>query len=529
MLNNLLNNLCCFVFKDKMKIIQHGKGEGILLPSIFVDLTLDGIEDIISISLNNSTIRAYDGLTYQQLWNYTVVNSEIISIPIPGYYNDDKIPDIMIKHQIGPGFPLYYYSITTILNGKNGKSLFDEPIKDSANGQMSGIILSVDGFGNDWFLHWSSNCLGNNIVNEKYSFLHGQTLLSQSRANLCKLRFNSTLNMKLLAMSQHVGPPGQSLYSSDEWKKIEFNNSDKLRQYSNDNNDKNTVPLVAQRSPIIKNLEMDMGDPDKQNKQIIVDEGGDYYIPNKNDKNSELYEPYSIGLSSIEKKIDSNNNYQVNQDWNDNINNIPIDKYEMSYNDDTSHLETPQDEPEFDNDNKYNFMNNKRKKRIRNLRKKRYDNVLDDKNIRQPPTGILLPSFNTKNNNKNTIDLIFSTYWLPSSEVSLVLLQKDIDCVRIKEEKLNINKLDIEKNENIIAECLAERGINYKHYKDEIDERENRRFSLGQMTIYRIKLQCVCPDDMLTGQTCRDISSKQSWSAHMGNTGNGYFRPNYNK
>lgn len=32
------------------------------------------------------------------------------STPAPGYYNDDAIPDFLIKYAHGPGFPLYYHS-----------------------------------------------------------------------------------------------------------------------------------------------------------------------------------------------------------------------------------------------------------------------------------------------------------------------------------------------------------------------------------------------------------------------------------
>ena len=35
------------------------------------------------------------------------------STPAPGFYNDDAIPDFMIKFAHGPGFPIYYYSEVT--------------------------------------------------------------------------------------------------------------------------------------------------------------------------------------------------------------------------------------------------------------------------------------------------------------------------------------------------------------------------------------------------------------------------------
>jgi hypothetical protein len=32
------------------------------------------------------------------------------SAPTPSYYNDDDVPDFLVKYQNGPGFPVYYSS-----------------------------------------------------------------------------------------------------------------------------------------------------------------------------------------------------------------------------------------------------------------------------------------------------------------------------------------------------------------------------------------------------------------------------------
>jgi len=32
------------------------------------------------------------------------------STPAAGYYNDDDVPDFLIKNAFGPGFPVYYHS-----------------------------------------------------------------------------------------------------------------------------------------------------------------------------------------------------------------------------------------------------------------------------------------------------------------------------------------------------------------------------------------------------------------------------------
>lgn len=213
-----------------------------MLPPILVDVTLDGIEDIVA-AMFNSTIIVYNGLTFEPIWNYTVPNSEIISIPIPGYYNDDNIPDFMVKHQIGSGFPTYYYTVATIIDGKTGKSLLEKPIEDSLSREMSGLSVTVEGFGNDWFLHWSVDCLNYEGIKEKYQFLRSEDFISESRADVCKLRFNSTLITNLYALSQHVGPPGISLYFSEDWKSLEYNNSMDVRIELPEN-----TPFVSEQS-----------------------------------------------------------------------------------------------------------------------------------------------------------------------------------------------------------------------------------------------------------------------------------------
>ncbi|XP_034935073.1 uncharacterized protein [Chelonus insularis] len=477
-----------------LKTLQHGSG--ILLAPILVDVTLDGTADIIVSSLN-SKITAYDGLTFELIWNYTVPDSKVISIPIPGYYNDDSIPDIMVKHQIDP-----IYSLSTILDGRTGKPLLEEPIKDSGNGQMSGLSLSVDGSGNDWFLYWSANCLNHDNMEYRYHFSQGQTLLSVSHANLCRLKFNTTLNTRLMAMSQHIGPPGQSLYFSKDWKSVELNNSidyqfkksenrfDSILSTDEINNGMENGPMMAQQSSNILRINsvkdekypivVDNDDDDDGNdkKNIYSNYGTDFKPKMSNDFPDDELDWNTLRLE---------NNVRYNEPSNDNL------KHEIEQNEfvDASLLE--------------------RKKR--NL-----DSEINQSIQRQPQTGLILPSL-SNNSNKVSVDLIFSTYWLPPSKVSL--LQQDLECIRIKEEKA-MRKLTLYERENNIEECLADRGINYQSYKEKI---RNENTNFGQMTVYRIKLECICPDDLLSGQSCKNISIHQRWPAHLGQSGDGYFLP----
>ncbi|CAL1683905.1 unnamed protein product [Lasius platythorax] len=727
----------------QLRKLSHNTGKDALLPPILIDITSDGIEDIIA-AMFNSTIMAYNGSTFEPIWNYTVPNSEVISIPIPGYYNDDDIPDFMIKHQIGAGFPTYYYTVATIIDGRNGQPLLEKPIEDSLSRQMSGLSITVDGFGNDWFLHWSADCLNYEGIKEKYQFLKGQSLVSQTRADLCQLRFNSTLTMRLLALSQHVGPPGVSLYFSEDWKSLEFNNSIDPRKEAEKYLDAHhrleimdtyaDIPLVSERSPkihknhqkgsifkhkdnllaeigkydsdavydenfdefknhkkqsfveddIIKNLDIDRVWKQNNNKwtEDNVQSNKEYNSLYKNDNNNnedgeqdidylqaevreqrsaEIKDPNFINISYegyISKKINDfvipseliqrnsrlNNEdinvkkkrgmEKINDKGNDSmskidmmnmsltnistlkpdekistmlsnksnvktitmqsvlntsvitsesikINNTNLD-FEMPK---ITHTEAPSvmrsqiitghqattskvvDVTQQKQIYKHSFLNivqdadddtsiekvfkreslkNQSKSKV-NKKQSLILSSIEDKNYkiqqrrrikrksetngnrsngingvrRQPPTGILLPSI-AESKRKTSIDLVFSTFWLPSSEVSLILSQVDLECIHRK--KASENKLQYKKDDDIISECLSERGINYRLYQESMD-RENTKIALGQMTIYRIRLECVCPEDMLPNQTCKNISLHQSWPEHLGSSGNGYFKP----
>lgn len=48
---------------------------------------------------------------------------------------------------------------------------------------------------------------------------------------------------------------------------------------------------------------------------------------------------------------------------------------------------------------------------------------------------------------------------------------------------------------------------------------------LGQLTVYRINLQCKCSNSKLKDEVCANVLSfgSQSWPSYMGQEGKGYF------
>lgn len=600
--------LCLF---QKLRQLHDDAGKGVLLPPVLADITSDGTEDIISAMLN-STVIAYNGLTFKQIWNYSIPGSEVISTPIPGYYNNDNVPDFMVKHQIGLGFPVYYYTVATVLDGKTGKPLLEKQMVDSLSGEMSGLSLTVDGFGNDWFLHWSADCLQHEAAKEKYQFLKGQSIISETHADLCKLRFNSTLTTKLLALSQHVGPPGLPLYYSENWKALEFNNSIDPREEAESYMDSHpgfskTKPATAtsdrpssktydqkpsnyqQRNDNADNLppkntyypqNANYQRPDLPESQMKPDNA---YYPHKdvNAKYDSQMGPY--GMYKPRKSFDERYNVKFdglnqNGNWRENNNgkwdqeiNRDYDSYDpseldaaqmnvvreqrsrnklanqlyldmdytngkqknenyspksMRKHDLTKHfednLEHSQEELAAMLKNEKYRLSQTNGDPVENLRAKRSVKRDIQGVQRSSPTGVLVPSVNKKSG-QNSVDLVFSTFWLPASETPVVLVQKDLDCINKKEEKAG-SKFRYKSRDDIVRECLRQRGIGNRDF-EEASDRENVNIALGQMTIYRMKLECVCPEDILPGQQCKQISQKQSWPSYLGASGNGYFKP----
>lgn len=151
-----------------------------MVPAIITDITDDNVEDIIVASFN-STVYAFDGSSYEIIWTHTFAASETVSTIVPGHFNNDNVTDFMVKYNSGPGFPIYYYSQTTILNGLNGESLLDQMIKDSGGpySLLGGVSISQT-FGGDFFLHWQTHCKGiSEDINDAYQFFPGKPNLNK--------------------------------------------------------------------------------------------------------------------------------------------------------------------------------------------------------------------------------------------------------------------------------------------------------------------------------------------------------------
>uniref|UniRef100_A0A1B0BPK9 FAM234A/B beta-propeller domain-containing protein n=1 Tax=Glossina palpalis gambiensis TaxID=67801 RepID=A0A1B0BPK9_9MUSC len=199
-----LLSLMKFTSEKEFTTLYHRKHSGLMVPAILTDVTGDGIVDIV-VSAFNSTVMAFDGRNFTMLWNYTFPASDSVSAIVPGHFNHDNISDFMVKYNTGPGFPVYYYSQTTILDGRNGKPLLDSMMTDSggASSLLGGVTISQT-FGGDFFLHWQMHCRDKADNKDAYEFIPDSDIILQARADSCRLRYNTSSVVKLYAIAHDL-------------------------------------------------------------------------------------------------------------------------------------------------------------------------------------------------------------------------------------------------------------------------------------------------------------------------------------
>lgn len=140
----------------------------------------------------------------------------------------------MIKYSTGPGFPIYYYSQTTIIDGISGKAFLDSAITDSGGSHslLGGISLSLPYQSGDYFLHFQSKCKGKFDSKDSYKFVPNSDIIQQSRADTCMLRYNTSTVLILNAINRCTEPPGNLIFSSDNIS-LEIQSDSKTQNFVN--------------------------------------------------------------------------------------------------------------------------------------------------------------------------------------------------------------------------------------------------------------------------------------------------------
>ena len=88
----------CTFFQAKR--IHTDDFKGMLNSAALVDINGDNVRDIV-IATYNSSVIAIDGSNYKVIWNTSFPNSESYSNIAVAFYDDDDIPDFLVKYQFG--------------------------------------------------------------------------------------------------------------------------------------------------------------------------------------------------------------------------------------------------------------------------------------------------------------------------------------------------------------------------------------------------------------------------------------------
>ncbi|KAG8180040.1 hypothetical protein JTE90_012884 [Oedothorax gibbosus] len=504
-LKNLLTgeiNMAEKVYTDMFK--------GIMTPPVLVDITGDGVRDVVMAMFNSSVI-AFDGVTFTKLWEYQQPSSESYSTPGVGYFNNDSIPDFIINYQTGPGFPIYYYTQTTILDGRTGKPLLPKPIKMVVGTQSSPLVVSVKGKGNDLFLYWVSDCHGGQNQSElKFDFMKGTVIYdSDSRKGI---EYSNPINYSALGLEFLYRHPG---YQEDYQLYLENENPEyENRILQQDLSDLANRYDDVQLEKILNNeraLERKYSDPSDYNLQDYQNDGHAYpqYYMQQQQQNDRYYPleyrqaPERYGV--VKKPRLRNQRWQSQ----DALPNSPREAFGSR-------------------GKRVNFFK-KPLSSIKNAvpsRKRRHVGPHDGGGIQRViSTGTLAPSLGK---NKSGIDVIYATFWFYPSEIQ-GLMPQDKQCIesRMKMEKERFDPsnsyygLDHDAYEEMVTEeCLRKSG----HFKSQKNKKTYNPFNrpMGQMTVYRTHIDCLCPAMNKSSKSkCATILpfNEQMWTSYMGRNG----------
>ncbi|MEK6477821.1 PQQ-binding-like beta-propeller repeat protein [Catalinimonas sp. 4WD22] len=127
------------------KIIASEEGHGFIAPPVLVDISQDGIYDIVAIS-HASTVFAINGKDNTLLWQKKLDNTECSNSFAVGYFTDDDIPDLFTFVSKGE-WPENTGSKQVMLDGKNGEIVYLDSM--GCTGFSSPVVYDLNHDGRD--------------------------------------------------------------------------------------------------------------------------------------------------------------------------------------------------------------------------------------------------------------------------------------------------------------------------------------------------------------------------------------------
>ncbi|KAH9419619.1 hypothetical protein DERP_009677 [Dermatophagoides pteronyssinus] len=464
--------------------------KGVIAPPVLIDINGDDVLDIILANFN-STVFAFDGFTFEQIWKHELPGSETYCTPSIGYFNEDDVPDFGVIYQFGPGFPIYYYSEFHILDGRNGKSLIDNPIRMSIGTQSSPLTVSTLAR-NDMFLFWYSSCTNSSLNgNSTYKIINDDpfqlrsdaTVHETSRADFCRIRYGEKTRQytQFLALT----PP---------------NNLEKIYDSRTD-------------EPVIEKLNYtEISYKWYQSKQVVQSNTPSSYenwgtVTNVNDGQ----QMNNYGNSPIAQTFERYDNVFANQNTLDMLKKFK--KWSKNV-------------PSFD----IGELN------LQQQRRKRHVGLHNGDSIQRViSTGTLAPSLKSYSDNDQlpvdgSIDIIFATYTFPPSQSVRLMSDAMRTCVQsylAQEKELRLMNddspfkqmnYDHDAFEAAINEICAKKTGDYQPATMVMDDDPVKRNDwireMGSMTVHRVNLKCF--DKMKQKQIPIKEYKYQRWPSYLG-------------
>ncbi|MEO6686986.1 MAG: VCBS repeat-containing protein, partial [Dyadobacter sp.] len=115
--------------------------KGFIAPAVWVDITEDGIADIVANAVDGRVL-AFDGKTLAPIWTVKIPNSEAYTSIAVGDFTPDKIPDFFVSVAKGQ-WPKLETTEQYMINGKNGEVAF----RDSLGKYQTStpVVVDIDG------------------------------------------------------------------------------------------------------------------------------------------------------------------------------------------------------------------------------------------------------------------------------------------------------------------------------------------------------------------------------------------------
>jgi hypothetical protein len=128
---------------SKAQVLIETTQKGVIAPPLLVDITNDGVLDIVQNIVEGKTI-AVDGKTNQKLWEVELSGTEAYNQPAVGYFNGDKIPDFFINFSIGI-WPNFNNVIkTAVIDGKTGSIIYQKDLQGNGFSFTSPLTVDID-------------------------------------------------------------------------------------------------------------------------------------------------------------------------------------------------------------------------------------------------------------------------------------------------------------------------------------------------------------------------------------------------